>query len=261
MNTIRGRIPTHIVTVIQAEATILQALTETPFTVRPAFAVDATSEKMVALAIRWGKGSTWGDQVQEYTVTEPSPNEPTPYLDLVQYESRGNGGMAYKVAAPNGLYFDLRQQTVLELLFGGLVRGPRLVGPFIWACTGSQMQLLHMETPRYAEYLEATTKAVPKSTKNLAARALTPGQMYQKRNGTIMAFLGRVELEDVSGKFFAWREVYNGQWAGNAVVNLTKASVVCVDLHTEAPKDGRHGISRYTCSTEWAIRPNHVKWA
>ena len=73
------------------------------------------------------------------------PNTPMK-LRIVKFESRGNGGLAYKVVSEEGYYFDMRQPEFLNAAMNGEIKeGGYLDGEYMLEIKGSQVRTIKYE--------------------------------------------------------------------------------------------------------------------
>lgn len=264
-----GSVPEQVVVVLQPEKEVTRAYTGEKFKVRPAFIVDANSEKMIASAKRWGSGgSYWNDtRLPPPDVLENVDNTPITSLCIIGVEHRGEGGIAYKIITPEGYYVDLREDEFMEAVFEDRIRGGVITGKYVWSRAGSQMRLVRVWSTKYLERL-AAGKRVSKG--RIPVRQLVVGHAYRGKTEISYAqvYLGRVKRSDdpkYKGKrFFAWRSLHltgKSLTAGYQIYNyvtITQSSSMIEDL---GPVDvGRGGVENYADGYGTGIRKSHVQW-
>ena len=87
----------------------------------PAWICDSTKTETIEKARSWAQSKYNNYQSEKVpddkkVITEENlPNEPFTGIKVVGLEYRGEGGRAYKVILPNGYYFDLREDVLLDL--------------------------------------------------------------------------------------------------------------------------------------------------
>jgi hypothetical protein len=120
----------------------IRGLVQNPMTVKPAFAVDAENPRTNESA------RAWATSTNRHGYAGPGPGErliPNKgfLLQIVDLESRGEGGRAYKVIDQFGHYFDLREETIVDVLAHvGIHAGGEIPCSFTWVRRGSQLRLV-----------------------------------------------------------------------------------------------------------------------
>jgi len=158
----------------------------------PAF--PAYGEARLATGRDWaGRGGrTWNDDLGRWEYGDP-PEEVTMSnspikLRVVGLERRSEGGRAYKVITEDGLYFDLREDVLLETILNcGIEKGGVLCGTYVWAIMHTQMKLIRYESTLYNEMLVAAERGKLKKIPN---KDLIPGHIYRTKSGDKKLFLG-----------------------------------------------------------------------
>ncbi len=129
------------------------------------FVVDASSERSMNTATEWArsqdayllsyeerKSKSWGELLE--SLAEPIknvvPNDPIPYVTILGFECRGNGGRAWKTLLPNGHLVDMREDVLLEAMHkAGIEKGGKINADFVWSRAGNQMKLIRVDSPLY----------------------------------------------------------------------------------------------------------------
>jgi hypothetical protein len=189
---ITGRIPKNLLIVEKPEISHRTVVDEKEYltAVKPAFAVDVDSEKMVATARSWGTHERYKkvcDVAPEFT----GPNDSFTDLQLIDLEKRSEGGCAYKVVDGHGRLYDLREGIFLECLYSGEIEkrgdGVFLTGEFIWAVNGSQMKIVRVGSCLYEKLKEAGER---RQLVVLKRKDLKPGYVYRMKSKDEKAYLG-----------------------------------------------------------------------
>lgn len=201
-----GHVPTDITYIFGATQKVTQTWDDVDqseeerefIDVIPAFCSDSDNEKTLATGVLWAERScsVWDPntrtQNQTATVQQVArENLPMEGLKVVTLEHRGNGGRAYKVITPDGFYFDLREDILLDLMkTEGISPGGILNGKFLWARVGSEMKLVRAGSALYEALLEAGERAL---MSNISIKALKVGTLYETKKGDRGLFLGFVD--------------------------------------------------------------------
>jgi len=189
---ITGRIPKELKVIIRAERKHKVTVDGKEYNtaVKPSFAVDAASEKMVETARRWGKNERHVTPQTKFTEVSV-PNESFTDLLLIDLEKRCEGGCAYKVLDLNGRFYDLREGIFLECLYAGEIEkratGVYLTGEFIWAVNGSQMKIVRVGSKLYEDIKMAGER---RAMVVLKRKELKPGYVYRTKSREDVAYLG-----------------------------------------------------------------------
>jgi hypothetical protein len=157
--------------------------------VRPAFVSDAANAKTVETGRAWAEGGFWAKNKKKPFETE-IPNKPRSGYRVVSLEKRSEGGRAWKVISPDGYWFDLREDVLLDtLLESGVKKGGELQGSFIWARVRAEMKLVRVGSRLHAAMVEATSR---RTLKKIGLKDLEHGGVYRFRNGQTGVFCGWV---------------------------------------------------------------------
>lgn len=160
-------------------------------TVTPAFAVDEDKPKTHETAIKWASGPYFDYELKKVKYTEPKepikrPNRPMSGIRVVALEERGKGGRAYKVVTPDYLYFDLREDVLLDSLLHTKIENGVLSGEYVFARVGSEMKLIRVGSYLHEKMVEATAIS---NSKKLTPKDYVVGGIYKNKTSTQM-FLG-----------------------------------------------------------------------
>ncbi len=165
--------------------------------IRPSFICDKESKTAHKTAKDWASG--YGRRGSSY-IHEDRSNVPWEGLKVWDLEVRGNGGRAYKVITPDGLYVDLREDTFLEaMLTYGIGVGGELPGQYVFAMMGSQMRLVRVGSDLHTALLSTTSR---KKTAAIGTKELKVGGVYRSKSGEIEVFCGFVRDDDGKRKQF-----------------------------------------------------------
>jgi hypothetical protein len=160
-------------------------------------AYNSESKTAPSTALRWAEGYHFNRQ----TAFTPEPIEVVNRefsITIIDIDVRAEGGRAYKIIDDKNRRFDLREDQILEIIAAcGINKGGRVPGQFMWGILGSQVKLvlvggqLYNEMKERAEELkvQAERKATGLSPNN---SKLQVGHVYEKRDKSIHAFVGRV---------------------------------------------------------------------
>jgi len=182
----------------EAEMTRLEVL--------PAYVSDADNERTIASGKYWAEAQAneWNPTTQTaikvaQVQTLARENTPIEGIKVVALEVRGQGGRAYKVLTPDGFYFDLREDVLLDVMQTiGIDPGGILRGQFIWAKVGAEMKLVRVGSTLYEALLEAGERALMSP---VAKKELQIGTLYETKQGEKGIFLGWVDTERYSLKW------------------------------------------------------------
>lgn len=203
-----GHIPTDIVYIFGATSKVAnrwddadQPDEELVYTeVTPAFVADADNEKSIKTGAAWAQNrcvvwdaNTRASKTIAVVQKVQRENQPLENLRVIGLEIRGEGGRAYKALTPDGFYFDLREDVLLEtMLSKGIQPGGVLAGRYIWARVGSEMKLVRLDSQLFTALLESGERAVLSS---ISKNKLEVGTIYETKLGDRGIFLGYTTTE------------------------------------------------------------------
>ena len=201
-----GRIPERMIAYIKRSSpTIIPR--ETPkfskFTTRAAFVVPTDSDAFKLSADAWASESQYGGKAKPFD-TNLFVNSEFTDLRWVGIESRGEGGVVYKVLTPQGWLVDLREDVVTECLLEGAIEnknGPQGVGTyftaeFIWVVMGSQVRMVRVGSTLFNEIMDSQ---ILRGMGPIPEKDLEIGGIYQKSNGN---FVANIDFGTEKGKMF-----------------------------------------------------------
>lgn len=173
-------------------------LVDKNITVIDTFPYNPESKTSPETAKRWAGGYGW-EQKKNFN---PTPlelqNDPFEVI-ITDLHHRAEGGRAYKVIDSASRRFDLREDQVLEVMKTcGILPGGKVPGKFVWGVLGSQIRLVLVGGTLHGEMTSAAAELkVLKETK-AAGNGITPGTLiaghvYRKRDGSCVAFVGKVK--------------------------------------------------------------------
>jgi hypothetical protein len=123
-------------------------------------------------------------------------NAPLSGLKVIGLEHRSEGGRAYKVLTPEGFYFDLREDVLLDtILSEGIKPGGVLGGEYRWAKVSSEMKLVRVGSTLYSALLEASERSILAS---IPKNKFEVGKIYESKSGERSIFLGFISTESWS---------------------------------------------------------------
>lgn len=217
---IQGNIPQKVTYIssgqisVQAQWDDIEDLNTKGTMVTPAFVSDASNETTLETGRTWAQNRLpWdyksnkqiGHDINEVTFE----NTPRSGYKIVNLEIRSEGGRAYKIISPDGYYFDLREDVLLDtMLKCGIKEGGELVGEFLWAKVGSQMKLIRHGSLLHDRLVEATERG---SAKKIGVSNLQVGGVYRSKGtkqGIFCGFVDTISIELVTkARKLRWNEL------------------------------------------------------
>lgn len=203
-----GHIPVDIVYIFGAPVRVTrrwdeadQPENELTYTeVTPAFVSDADNQKTIKTGMNWASSmcSKWNHQTRQAEVigkvqTLRRENRPISGIKVIGLEHRAEGGRAYKVVTPDGFYFDLREDVLLDtMLTQGVQPGGVLVGEYQWARLEAEMKLVRVGSQLHTALLEASERSLLAS---IPKAKFEVGRIYESKQGERGVFLGYITTE------------------------------------------------------------------
>lgn len=203
-----GHIPVDIVYIFGAPVRVTRRWDEadqpedelTYTEVTPAFVSDADNQKTINTGMNWASSmcSKWNPTTRQVEVTGTvqkikKENQPISGIKVIGLEHRGEGGRAYKVVTPDGFYFDLREDVLLDtMLTRGIQPGGVLSGEYQWARVGTEMKLVRVGSQLYTALLEAGERSILAS---IPKAKFEVGRIYESKQGERGVFLGYITTE------------------------------------------------------------------
>lgn len=190
--------------------------------VTPAFVADADNEKTINTGMNWASGrcTKWNPvtkcgEVVGTVQKLKRENQPISGIRVVSLEVRGEGGRAYKVVTPDGFYFDLREDVLLDtMLTKGIQPGGLLAGEYLWARVGTEMKLVRIGSLLFLALLESGERSI---LAPIPKNKLEVGRIYESKLGERGIFLGYITTE-------SWKLVWpNGRSAFSNLYMKTDA--------------------------------------
>lgn len=204
-----GHIPTEITYIFAGTQKVCQTWDDvdqpeherTYAEVVPAFCSDADNEKTIETGKYWAnqRCTQWDYETKKQVQTaqvgmKTMENKPISGLRVLSLEHRGQGGRAYKVVTPDGFYFDLREDILLDTMkTDGVAPGGILNGQYIWARVGAEMKLVRKDSELFRALLEASERSILSS---IPSKQLKVGTVYETKSGERGLFLGFVDFWD-----------------------------------------------------------------
>jgi hypothetical protein len=204
----------------------------------PAFCSDADKEKGVETGKRWASSrcTHWDHETKKQVQTaqvgiKTMENKPISGLRVLSLEHRGQGGRAYKVVTPDGFYFDLREDILLDTMkTEGVTPGGILNGEYIWARVGAEMKLVRKGSELFRALLEASERSILSA---IPLKQLKVGTVYETKSGERGLFLGFVDFWDYKltwpngeDTYFNRRQFLRANQRKNSI-NLDLPTVTC----------------------------------
>jgi hypothetical protein len=203
-----GHIPVDIVYIFGAPVRVTrrwdesdQSEDELIYTeVTPAFVSDADNLKTIETGMRWASSmcGKWNPATHQVEVTGTvqkikKENQPISGIKVMGLEHRGDGGRAYKVLTPDGFYFDLREDVLLDAMLAcGIQPKGVLSGEFQWARVGTEMKLVRVGSQLHTALLEASERSILAS---IPKTKFEVGKIYESKQGERGVFLGYITTE------------------------------------------------------------------
>jgi len=195
----------------------------------PAFCSDADNEKAVETGKNWASSrcTRWDHETKSQVQTaqvgmKTIENKPISGLRILSLEHRGQGGRAYKIVTPDGFYFDLREDILLDTMkTEGVTPGGILNGEYIWARVGAEMKLVRKGSELFRALLEASERSILSA---IPLKQLKVGTVYETKSGERGLFLGFVDFWDYKltwpngdDTYFNRRQFQYGNRYGNGI--------------------------------------------
>lgn len=200
----------------------------------PVYVSDSSNSKTLATGRAWAKqnATTWNGKKQVTRELPPEvtrKNEPFTGVHVVGLDVRMNGGRAWKCVIDEGKYYvDLREDNLLDVMrTEGISKGGYLNGEFIWARIGTEMKLIRVGSEIHTAVLAANDR---RNMKAVGKKELTPGHLYQQKNGDVLWYVGHVRgwepskilnryydnNDPVLQKYAFWANAQSDQYSKNA---------------------------------------------
>lgn len=210
-----------------------QARSREGFLMLPAFPVDSSNKKRIQTAKEWAErhfqSKVYLDgkyvdnpELRKEIVIEEYDNEPISGVKIVDLEVRGNGGRAYKIALPNKLFVDMREDVLMETIMKrGVSPGGVLNGEFIWCRVSSETKLVLVGSELHKQCLEA----MKFRGNDLIKKNFEVGKLYQSKDHYIL-YCGEVFCSTTNGnvvKRDAWIQTSGSVSLRLAVKAFSKA--------------------------------------
>jgi hypothetical protein len=168
----------------------------------PTFPAPSDNAASMITGKAWAESRDWdatrGKTVSTFPPSVEIDNTPRKYR-IVNLESRGNGGRAYKVADDENRYFDLREDVLLDaMLEVGIEPGGKLAGEYVWGRVGAATKLVRVGSELYDNILEVSFR---KTIKPFKASELEIGGVYASKSGTTAIYLGQCNSTTTAIKY------------------------------------------------------------
>lgn len=172
--------------------------------IRGAFPYNPESKTAHETARRWAAQDCKGKP-------EIITRENTPFgVTVIDLHHRSEGGRAYKVVDSEMRCFDLREDQIMEVMrHVGIKPGGEIPGTFVWGLLKSQMRLVLVGGQLHREMTSGSERNSAFEAKEAAGELLTGpklvlGNVYVKKDGRKLAFIGRCRLPGESEARFAF---------------------------------------------------------
>ena len=148
------------------------------YTITPTWPVE--EGKSLDSAIRW-TGMTKPKMIT-------LENDPVKSVRVINLETRGNGGRAYKVLVNEQFYVDMREDVILDTMISfGIDKGAILKGQYVWGKSGNSLKLVRVGSSQHSELMEGTDRSLMPF---LDAKTIEIGGIYEMKSGAIEIYLG-----------------------------------------------------------------------
>ena len=169
--------------------------------VRAAYCSDSANKKTLETGSNW-RSHEGGEYVEGKGWTAHAPatdiierdNSPIDNIRVISLEVRSEGGRAYKVVTPDGFYFDLREDVLLDTMLNNKIEQGVLGGSYVWAKVGSQMKLVRVGSELHEALIEADARH---RNAPLSKTSFVIGQCYRNKKGDNRMFLGEFATLEV----------------------------------------------------------------
>jgi len=146
-------------------------------------------------------------------------NKPINDVKLYDLEKRGQGGRAYKVLIYDQFVFDLREDTLLEILMYHKIEKGIISCPLIFAVIGNQMKLIVENGKKHLEFMDQ--KETPLENN------FQPGSLLKNKLGHQLIFLGEViSSADIWININIWKREKKKKYFQGYLVAYLKNSVI-----------------------------------
>lgn len=172
----------------------------------PAFVSDASNEKSIKAGVRWAtdRSTIWNTVTKQGEMTVPvtkiqRENKPISGVRVIGLEPNFEGMRTHKVLMPDGLYFDIQADVLLDvMLTEGVEPGGLLLGEYVWANIDSVMKLVRVGSTFFDALLESGERSI---LATIPKGQLRVGTVYESKLGDRGIFLGNITTESWSVKW------------------------------------------------------------
>jgi len=113
-------------------------------------------------------------------------------IEIIDLETRYNGGRAYKVIDSKNRLFDLREDQLLDVIrLFGISPAGKIPAQFVWGVLGTQVRLVLVGGNLYNASIKFTEKEKNNEVK-ITGKDLVVGGVYKMKSGDKRIYLGKI---------------------------------------------------------------------
>lgn len=211
MSGIKGTIPKEVVYIFRDEITLDPPKADDFYDnitfekghsgqkVWPTWVVEEDNIKTILRAVEWAEKNNKTILVKQIKMQ----NAPIEKVQIVGINKRYEGGRAWKAIIDDKYYVDLREGSLMDLLFdNGIKKGAICNKKLIWAKMGSELKLIPVDSIAYKEIKKLDDEKAKKSTKEkFLLKNLIPGSVYSsKKLDGIYLFIGFAKTQQIENE-------------------------------------------------------------
>ena len=169
-----GNIPTEVVYAITAPGAHTNIKTNSIV-----YVAEASNKETIATALtRRGKVGT--------SLTRK--NDPISNLKIIECSHKSAGGSIWRCSDELNRVFEIREDGLLELMQSVGISNGILGGEYVWARVGNgDMRLVRVGSDLHASLTKSSER---KTSSFLKKKEITPGTIYQQKNGEVFLYVG-----------------------------------------------------------------------
>lgn len=223
---IKGTIPKEIVYVFRDEITLDPPKTVDTYDdmtfekghdgqkVFPTWVVEEGNIKTILRAVEWAEKNNKTIPVKQIKMQ----NAPIEKVQIVGINKRYEGGRAWKVIIDDKYYVDLREGSLMEILFdNGIKKSAICNKKLVWAKIGSELKLISVDSLSYKEIKKLDDdKAKAPTKEKFLLKNLVPGSVYSsKKMDGIYLFIGFAKTQQIENEVIHSHgnmQATNGLW-------------------------------------------------
>lgn len=255
---IKGTIPKEIVYVFRDEITLDPPKTVDTYDdmtfekghdgqkVFPTWVVEEGNIKTILRAVEWAEKNNKTIPVKQIKMQ----NAPIEKVQIVGINKRYEGGRAWKVIIDDKYYVDLREGSLMEILFdNGIKKSAICNKKLVWAKIGSELKLISVDSLSYKEIKKLDDDKAKKPTKEkFLLKNLVPGSVYSsKKMDGIYLFIGFAKTQQIENEVIHSHgnmQATKGFW--NPAYTKTREDILCQKSCTGSSFGGIFGLGAKT---------------